>query len=66
MAAPPASGQVTKGPVTTSHPLLSDLSQKAFNILDVFEDLPVDIQMEGLDVLQNVVNSVMHKITRGR
>ena len=61
-----SNGQDGKREITNNSTLLLDLSQKAFKMLDVFEALPMDIQMEGLDILQNVVNSVMHKITKGR
>lgn len=48
------------------HPLLTDLAVQSSEILNVFNNLPMEMQMDGLDILQNVVNSVVRRITVGR
>ena len=39
---------------------------QADGLLGLFESLPEDLQMEGLDVFQEVVNKVVSTITHGR
>jgi len=52
--------------VASSHTLLAELSKWASLSLSVFESLPESHQMDGLDVLQDLVNKAVLKITNGR
>ena len=57
--------RVSMGP-DSSGSVMTALQIRACGLVELFDTLPDHLQMDGLDLLQGVVNSVIQKITAGR